>query len=77
MHESLHTPDFHVNGDRATELQRDSAVLASVGHDRFVRTNLGTAREGDLRSALEDDMMLGVDEQLLDLLARDRSPRKT
>ena len=72
VHESLHTPGFYVHGGRAAELQRDSTVFASADHDRFVRTNLGTAREGNARSALEDDLLLGIDERLLDLLAMDR-----
>jgi hypothetical protein len=61
-----------------TELQRDSTVLALAGHHRFVRSNLESASEGELQSALaDDDLRLDVDEQLLELLATDRLPRKS
>ena len=69
--------NLHVHDGSAAELQRDSTVFASGDHDRFVRTNLGTARETELRSALEDNSLLGIGEELLDLLAIDRLPQKS
>jgi hypothetical protein len=77
LHVNLDTPGFYVQDGTTFELQqRDSVVFVSADHDRNFRTNLATAQEGELRSALEDSLF-GIDEALLNLLATNRMRQKS
>ena len=68
---NVHTTNLHLDVGGATELRREGTVFASAHHDRFVQINIATATEGELRSALAENLLLDIDEELLDLLARD------